>query len=378
MLAWISRQQGKKWFLWAHYIDPHGRYVAHPDVVDYGSSEPDLYDAEVKWTDQQIGRLLDELVRLPSNDNTIIIITSDHGDSMGEHTVPVGTHGTALYRELQHVPMIFYVPDNKPRLIGGAVTNLDIVPTIAELTGIDVHDLSFEGRSEVPAIFYGKEDHDRIVFAETNAPTPQRAAISEGWKLIYYLNSNLYELYNLKTDPWEHENLAPKHPPEMDKMKAALDGWLERVVFARDPEFNQANEKIRDVLLATPEAPPVATPGPTLDGGKLAITGIGVTGGAIAPGAKVDLHVYFSVKQRTAIAYRFQVAVWSVDLATLEADRSGAVQRRALGHAHHRRRLLPERPLAGRRDRPRAVPREPAGRAAGHRDRGRPDRHGRG
>jgi arylsulfatase A-like enzyme len=310
-LAWISRQQGKKWFMWAHYIDPHGRYVAHPDVVDWSGSEPDLYDAEVRWTDQQIGRLLDELVRLPSSENTIIIITSDHGDSMGEHTVPVGTHGTALYRELQHVPLIYYVPDNKPHLIGGAVSNLDIVPTIAELAGIDVHDLSFEGKSDVPAIFYGKEDHDRIVFAETNAPTPQRAAISESWKLIYYLNSNLYELYNLKTDPWEHDNVAPKHPPAFDTMKAALDGWLERVLFARDPEFNQANEKIKDVLLTTPVAPTTATD-QWLDGGKIKITGISMDGTV----PKIDLHVFFEVKERTQLAYKFQVAAWPVDLAT--------------------------------------------------------------
>ncbi|HUJ62021.1 MAG TPA: sulfatase-like hydrolase/transferase, partial [Kofleriaceae bacterium] len=113
-LAWISRQQGKKWFLWAHYIDPHGYYVNHPDVADYGPTQMDWYDSEITWTDQQIGRLLDELKRLPSWDNTIIIITSDHGDSMAEHSVPLGTHGTALYRELQNVPMIYYVPDNPP------------------------------------------------------------------------------------------------------------------------------------------------------------------------------------------------------------------------------------------------------------------------
>ena len=312
-LAWISRQQGKKWFLWAHYIDPHGRYVAHPDVVDYGSSEPDLYDAEVQWTDQQIGRLFDELVRLPSNDNTIIIVTSDHGDSMGEHTVPVGTHGTALYRELQHVPMIFYIPNNQPRQIGGAVSNLDIVPTIAELAGIDVHDLTFEGKSEVPALFYGKEDHSRIVFAETNAPAPQRAAISEDWKLIYYMNSNLYELFNLKTDPWEHENVAPRHPPAFDKMKEALDGWLERVVFARDADFNQANEKIKDVLLSAPEAPQVPTTGLSLDGGRIEIAGYSVDPKTpLVAGAKVDFHVYFTVKQRPTISYKLQLMVGPV------------------------------------------------------------------
>ncbi len=314
-LAWISREQGHKWFLWAHYIDPHGRYVGHPDVVDYGTSEPDLYDSEIKWTDQQLGRLFDELQRLPSMARTIIVITSDHGDSMGEHTVPLGTHGTALYRELQHVPMIFYVPDNPPHLIGGATTNLDIVPTIAELAGIDVKDLSFEGRSEVPAIFYGREDHDRIVFAETNAPTPQRAAISETWKLIYYMQSNLYELFDLVADPWEHVNLASKHPPQYDVMKSALDGWLERVVYARDPLFNQQTERMKDFVVVSPH-PAVTTSDQRLDHDKLLILGIDADGKPLTPGGKAEIHVYFQVNERTQIGYKFLLAVWQIDPAT--------------------------------------------------------------
>ncbi len=317
-LAWISRQQGHKWFMWAHYIDPHGRYVAHPDVVDYGSSEPDLYDAELRWTDQQIGRLFDELVRLPSNEKTIIIVTSDHGDSMGEHTVPLGTHGTALYRELLHTPLLVYVPNNQPRRIGGAVTSLDIVPTLTDMLGIDTKELTFEGKSLVPQIFYGKEDHDRIVFAETNAPSPQRAAISEAWKLIFYIHSNLYELYNLKTDPWEHTNLAPKNPPAMALMKSALNGWLERVVYSRDPKFNQASERIADLLLHDPPHPEVATQGQTLADGKLEVLGIGVAAKSPrpAPNARIDIEVYFKVDQRTDIGYRFLLAAWPVDTAT--------------------------------------------------------------
>jgi hypothetical protein len=312
-LAWIARQQGRKWFLWAHYIDPHGRYVAHPDVIDYGSTEPDLYDAELRWTDQEIGRLIDELSRLPSWDRTILVITSDHGDSMGEHTVPVGTHGTALYRELQHVPMIFYVPGNKPHLIGGAVSNLDIVPTIADITGIDVHDLEFEGKSEVGAIFYGKEDHDRIVFAETNAPTKQRAAISEHYKLIEYLNNAVFELYDLKADPWEKVNLASKHPPEMDAMKSALDKWLERVMYARDPKFNQAMRQVHDVLLKGKPAPQVAT---SLTMGPIDVLGLSVEDGkTLAPDTKADIHVFLS-SHGGAPALKLGLATWPVDDVT--------------------------------------------------------------
>ena len=305
--------------MWAHYIDPHGRYVAHPDVVDYGSSEPDLYDAEIKWTDQEVGRLLDQLRRLPSYANTIIIITSDHGDSMGEHTVPVGTHGTALYRELQHVPMIFYIPDNKPRIVHGAVTNLDIVPTVAALCGIDVHDLSFEGRSLVPQLFYDHtEDRDRIVFAETNAPQKERAAISERWKLIYYFGSNLYELFDLAADPWEHTNLAPEAPPAFATMKQALQGWMDRVMYVRDPMFNQAYRQLADVVLPSAPTAQVATAGQTLDG--ITILGTGIADGRpVTPGARLDVHVYFRVDQPTATSYRFQLAAWPVDPAAPSA-----------------------------------------------------------
>ncbi len=315
VLAWISRQQGHKWFMWAHYIDPHGRYVAHPDVIDYGTTEPDLYDAELRWTDQQIGRLLDELVRLPSNEKTIIVITSDHGDSMGEHTVPVGTHGTALYRELLHTPLIFYVPNNQPREVGGAVTSLDIIPTLTDMLGIDTHDLSFEGKSLVPQIFYGKEDHDRIVFAETNAPAPQRAAISDAWKLIFYVQANLYELYDLEADPWEKTNLAPKSPPAMTLMKSALDAWLERVVYARDPRFNQAASKsMTEHVLATAPSPQVATEGQTLDDGKLEILGISLADKSPrpVPNGRVDIEVFFKVKDRTEVPFRFLLAAWPV------------------------------------------------------------------
>lgn len=316
-LAWISRQQGKKWFMWAHYIDPHGRYVAHPNVVDYGSAETDLYDAELRWTDQELGRLFDELRRLPSHENTIIILTSDHGDSMAEHGIPLGTHGTALFREMLHVPLIFYIPNNVPRTIGGAVTPLDIVPTVTALCGIDVKDLAFEGRSLVPQLFAGREDKDRIVFAETNAPKHQRAAISEHWKLIYHLTNNVYELYDLTKDPWEHDNLAPKAPPALSTMRQALQFWLDRVLYARDPVFNQNYRQISDVL--TTEAPSVLSENQTLANGNIEILGIGIASGTtVSPTIKASLHVYFRTKATTPTTYRFQLVAWPAvgDLTT--------------------------------------------------------------
>lgn len=312
-LAWISRQQGKKWFLWAHYIDPHGYYMAHPDIVDYGSSDPDKYDAELRWTDREVGRLLDELKKFPSHQNTIVIITSDHGESMGEHNVPLGTHGSALYQELIHVPMIFFIPGNRPRLIQGAVTNLDIFPTIAALCGIDIRDLQVEGKSLVPQLFYGLEERDRVVFAETNAPGKQRAAISERWKLIYYLSTNVTELFDLKADPLERTNLAPKQPPALAQMKGELERWMSRVLYARDPLFNQAFRQMADVLVTSPPTPPVTARGALADG-NLEVIGIGpAEGKPIAPGAKTDIHVFFRVKAKVALPLRFQLVVYPAE-----------------------------------------------------------------
>ena len=217
-----------------------------------------------KWTDQQIGRLLDELGACRATTDTIIIITSDHGESMGEHNVPRRhARHRALPRAAARADDLLRARTTSRAQIGGAVTNLDIVPTIAELAGIDVHDLSFEGKSLVPQLFYGKEDHDRIVFAETNAPAPQRAAISEAWKLIYYLQSNLYELYDLKADPWEKTNLAPKNPPAM----ATDEGGARRVararrLRARSRRSTRRTSKITDVVLTAPPTPAGRDHGP--------------------------------------------------------------------------------------------------------------------
>jgi arylsulfatase A-like enzyme len=323
ILAWVSRHANEKWFMWAHYIDPHGHYVAHPDVVDYGGSDPDLYDAEIQWTDQELGRLFRELRKMPNADRTIIVLTSDHGESMAEHAVPLGTHGTALYEELQHIPLIFYIPGNPAHRIGGAVSNLDIIPTISQLCSIDTHDLSFEGRSLVGELFSGKADDARVVFAETNSPTKQRAAIGERYKIIYYLATNVYELFDLQTDPGEKVNLAPKNPPALAQMKGELQAWMNRVLYARDPLFNQAYRQARDVVLDAAPTPEVTTEGQTL-ASAADILGIGTEAGhTLFPGGHADVHVYFHVRSTIPRVYRFSLAVWPVAAGAKPTDPRG-------------------------------------------------------
>lgn len=314
ILAFISRNSKRTWFLWAHYIDPHGRYVAHPDVVDYGREDGDLYDGELRWTDQEVGRLLDEMKRMPGYANTIVIITSDHGESMGEHGIPLGTHGTALYRELTHVPLIFFIPDNPPRTITGPVTPLDIVPTMAQLGNIDVSKEHFEGRSLVPALFYGKDDKQRVVFAETNAPNKRRAAISDRYRLIFFLNSNLYELYDRVSDPAELTNLALKPSPPLETMKRELQNWMDRVMYDRDAKFNQAFRGMADVLLHEPPTVEATAAGATIEDGMIEVMGVGRDlAKPPIPSLATDLFIYFKPTGPTAQSYKFQLVAWPVD-----------------------------------------------------------------
>lgn len=307
-IAWISSNADKKWFLWGHYLDPHGRYVAHPGETSYGSTEEDLYDGELHFTDKHLGRLLDELQRIPGAGRTIIIITSDHGDGFNEHGFI--NHGMALYRELLHVPLIIYVPDLPPREVPGATSPLDIVPTVADLAGVDVSDLSFEGESLVPQLFHGRDAHDRVVFAETNWPKPLRAAITSNYKLVYNLKNNLYELYDLREDPWEKRNVAHSDESGLATMRAYLDDWLERVYYARDRESNQAASKLDDILLDERPSPEVPVEGVSFDDGRIEVLGYDIAGQPLRAGDTIPMAIYFRVKDRPSGPFRLQIEAW--------------------------------------------------------------------
>jgi arylsulfatase A-like enzyme len=304
--AFIAGQGQKKWFLWCHYLDPHGKYMPHPGEVQFGSSEEDLYDGEIAYTDKWLGKLFDYLAHSPVAGKTIIVVTADHGDGFMEHGQI--NHGQTLYKELLHVPLIVYVPEAEPHTVDGPVSGLDIFPTLADLAGIDIHDLAIEGVSLVPQLFYGRDARERVVFSETNYPDPLRTVITDRWKLVENLKAATYELYDLHKDAWEKSNVYGREPKEAERMRGLLDEWLDRVYYARDPTSQAEKVREEEYLLKTPPKPEHAL---GAEVGDLRVIGWDAGKGPFSAGKEVGLTVYLGVARATTANYRVELELAS-------------------------------------------------------------------
>lgn len=184
----------------------------------------DLYDAEILWTDQHVGRLLDQLRSRGFDDRTIVIILSDHGEEFLEHGSL--THQT-LYRQALQVPLLIRAPGGTqaaPRRVPTVVRLVDVMPTILDLLGLPIPG-HVQGRSLVPLMRGQTETADRWVLSETRGGQ-QRALRIGSWKLVRTPTS--VELYDVQADPDERHDVHSRHP----EVARALRQNLERLVAA--------------------------------------------------------------------------------------------------------------------------------------------------
>jgi arylsulfatase A-like enzyme len=213
--------------LWTHLFEPHSKYVDH---AEFPSRSPGLkgleekYDGEVSFADRYIGQILDFLDESGLAKTTAVVIFSDHGEAFGEHRFGgerMYFHGQTLYDELLRVPLLVRVPGVAPRTVSEPVMLLDLGPTLLDLVKAP-RPPSFQGRSLLPALL-GEALAPAPVYAEL-LPTPSwnhqwRATIDRGYKLIDKLSENTVELYDLKRDPTEQNNLAGSQPDEIARLK---------------------------------------------------------------------------------------------------------------------------------------------------------------
>lgn len=179
----------------------------------------DLYDGEIRHTDEHLRRFLDWLRAQPWGKNTIVVITADHGESFGEHGVV--SHGGAPYREVARVPLIISLPGDRPRgrKISQPVSLLDLAPTLLALAG-SAAPREMLGRSLVP-LMEGRPRREGPIFCGGRATTMVR----EG-KLWYvsWQGARPEELFDVERDPEQRRSIARSSPREVEQMRTALAG----------------------------------------------------------------------------------------------------------------------------------------------------------
>jgi arylsulfatase A-like enzyme/Flp pilus assembly protein TadD len=196
--AWYESNQDKKKFLWIHLYDPHAPYDAPPPFREQYRDAP--YLGEVAYVDLQLSQFLQPL--LQSHPNTVVIITGDHGEAMGDHGEQ--THGLFAYESTLKVPLIIIDPDQPPRREATYVRHVDLVPTILHRLGAPIPS-ALPGRPLLP----GNGNADSYFEAMS-------ASLNRGWAplvgLIHggrkYIDLPIPELYDLAADPAEKRNMA--------------------------------------------------------------------------------------------------------------------------------------------------------------------------
>jgi arylsulfatase A-like enzyme/Flp pilus assembly protein TadD len=212
----LSGDLPEPFFLFLHYFDPH-----HPwnPPSFYLQQHQDLpYDAEITFVDAWLGRLFARLEEQGLMERSLVILTADHGEGLGEHGEE--THSFLLYNGTMHVPLILSYPGVTPGTVDRIVSLADIVPTVLELLGIELeHDI--DGVSLLQPAPAGRQLYMEALSGRLERGWNDLRALvtGEGTK---YLLAYQPELYDLDQDAGERVNLAPDQPETVRVMDEAL------------------------------------------------------------------------------------------------------------------------------------------------------------
>jgi arylsulfatase A-like enzyme len=261
--------QGKPFFLFFHFWDPHTPYLPPPPFdrlfyrgdeteTAHTSMEPVLnfppfmhyfrqwmgqardiefpkaqYDAEIAYMDCCLQHLFQRLKELDLTPRTLLVVTADHGEDLGEHRIWFDHHG--LYDTNLHVPLVFSMPGTIPagKRLPGIVRLADIVPTVLELLEVKC-EAPFDGRSFAPMLSGSMPEGTTGTLYLTECTWMRKRGLrTPEWKLIVAREPDIYgfpevELYDLQHDPGETANLARERPEVAERLKADLLAWAER------------------------------------------------------------------------------------------------------------------------------------------------------
>lgn len=267
---WLKLHADNNFFLFVHYWDPHGPYTEAPESYQkmfspeqYTSVAPDMkfietnevmrayytqyhklssngetrperllayYDSEIRYVDDCIKDIFQLLQELNIEDETMVVITSDHGEAFGEYGF--FSH-LSCYENIAHIPLIFWWPGkiSEDRRVTGFSWGVDVMPTLLELADLPIPE-DICGTSLVNMLD-GKKDisHQEIV-TNTNASVIQRMYIQGDWALVHTLSRpgfghiKEYELFNLAEDKFQEIDVSENESEKLATMRLALGDWL--------------------------------------------------------------------------------------------------------------------------------------------------------
>jgi len=246
--------------LFVHYFDPHYNYKRHPEygfaaeaagrldgeqpmrellrmAPDMTPEEArflkDVYDEEIGFTDAGIGRLLERLEALGLDEDTIVILTADHGEGVLDHG-DLG-HTSSLYEELVRVPLILRGPGRTTpgSVVEEPVSLASLTPTILDLVGLDMKNRGFQVGSLAPLLGGKSRASADGVFCEVDfvpvrsgrsvGKVHKKAIVGTRYKLVRDDPTGRLELYDLETDPGETDDLSAREPERLEQLRDALE-----------------------------------------------------------------------------------------------------------------------------------------------------------
>jgi arylsulfatase A-like enzyme/Flp pilus assembly protein TadD len=222
---WLGSVSGKPFFCWVHFYDPHDPY---DPPEPFATSYTNRYDGEIAYMDQAVGKLWAKLGAMNVADKTLVIVTGDHGEGLGEHGE--STHAMFLYRTTLRVPLLIRIPNGAAQRVAGIARHIDLVPTILDLLGV-AGPPSLQGQSLLPMIA-GREREDRTAYSESIY-----AQRHFGWAMMTALTGKAYdliqspkpELFDHRDDPGQTKNLAASKSATAAALKDQLDELVTRL-----------------------------------------------------------------------------------------------------------------------------------------------------
>lgn len=270
--SWLARNaDGTPMFLWVHLFDPHAPYSPPPPFdaqLASGSDDPraraiDLYDGEIRYADEQLGRLVTAFERAAGSRRSLIVVTSDHGEGLWDHGYP--GHNRDLWEEEVRVPLVLRWRDG---IAGGVrvaepVHLIDVLPTLLAAAGAGAPPAGTAGVDLLAALDgEGALAADRAIYLTRpyfGERARRRRLRQEGWsfgirrgdwKLIVAPSEERRDLFDLGDDPREKRDVADADPARAGELGAMIESWRASETAARGGALPEMPRDVRRKLRA--------------------------------------------------------------------------------------------------------------------------------